>query len=98
MDRDDRTKTCAADAASSFPCLNEAESYRQRCSTQLGAVADRLDMRIVVVDGGSTDGTRAIVESIAAANPRVALLAQSDKRIQSAAINLAVAEFGDDFD
>ena len=38
-----------------------------------------------------------IVETFAAANPRVALLA-NDKRIQSAAINLAIAEFGDDFD
>ena len=65
-----------------------------RCFEQLRPAADRLGARIVVADGGSTDGTLAIVEEIAGKDPRIILL-HNEKRIQSAAINLAVATFGD---
>ena len=52
-------------------------------------------MRIVVADGGSTDGSRAIVERIAARDPRVILL-DNPKRIQSAGVNLAARLYGED--
>jgi succinoglycan biosynthesis protein ExoA len=57
----------------------------------------RLGARIIVADGGSTDGTLAIVEDIIAKDPRVALL-HNKRRIQSAAINLAVGTFGEGAD
>jgi succinoglycan biosynthesis protein ExoA len=79
-----------------IPCLNEA-SHIGPLLEQLRAPADRLDMAVIVADGGSKDGTREIVENIAAANDRVALL-RNAKRIQSAAINLAVATYGDYFE
>jgi succinoglycan biosynthesis protein ExoA len=78
-----------------IPCLNEAE-HIEALVGKLGPSAARLDLKIVVADGGSTDGTRQIVEEIAAADPRVVLL-PNPKRIQSAAINLAVETFGGDF-
>lgn len=78
-----------------IPCLNEA-AHIEALIGRLAPSAERLDLRIVVVDGGSSDGTPDIVEKIVAANPRVRLLS-NPKRIQSAAINLAVEKFGDGF-
>lgn len=77
-----------------IPCLDEAAHIGVLLG-QLRPAAARLGARIIVADGGSTDGTQAIVEKIAAEDPRVVLLA-NPKRIQSAAVNLAVATFGDD--
>lgn len=79
-----------------IPCLNEA-AHIGALLEQLRPAAARLGARIVVADGGSTDGTQAIVEKIVAEDPRVVLLA-NPKRLQSAAINLAVATFGDGAD
>ena len=76
-----------------IPCLNEA-THIGALLDQLRPAAARLGARIVVADGGSTDGTVAIVEKVAAKDARVVLL-HNPKRIQSAAINLAVASFGD---
>ncbi|RWA68622.1 glycosyltransferase family 2 protein [Mesorhizobium sp.] len=78
------------------PCLNEA-AHIGALLEQLRPAAARLGARIVVVEGGSADGTQAIVEKAAAEDPRVILLA-NPKRIQSAAINLAVSTFGDGAD
>lgn len=79
-----------------IPCLNEA-AHIGALLGQLRPAAERLGARIVVADGGSTDGTLAIVEAVAAQDPKVVLL-HNPKRIQSAAINLAVATFGDGAD
>lgn len=78
------------------PTLNEAR-HIGGLLTALLIEAEALDARIIVADGGSSDDTTAIVERHAAANPRVALI-HNPQRIQSAAINLAVAQFGDDAD
>lgn len=75
-----------------IPCLNEADHIAPLIACLL---ADPANQRIVVADGGSTDGTRAIVERIAAGEPRVALMDNPD-RIQSAGVNRAVARFGGD--
>lgn len=79
-----------------IPCLNEA-AHIGGLLDQLRPAAARLGGRIVVADGGSTDGTQAIVEKIVAKDARVVLLA-NPKRLQSAAINLAVATLGEDAD
>jgi len=76
-----------------IPCLNEA-AHISALLGQLCPAAARLGARIVVADGGSTDGTLAIVEQIAAKDPRVILM-HNKRRIQSAAINLAVGTYGE---
>ncbi|TIS60404.1 MAG: glycosyltransferase family 2 protein [Mesorhizobium sp.] len=76
-----------------IPCLNEA-AHIGALLEQLRPAAERLGARIIVADGGSTDGTLGIVGKIAARDPRV-ILVHNDKRIQSAAVNLAVDTFGD---
>jgi succinoglycan biosynthesis protein ExoA len=78
------------------PTLNEARHIGQLL-VHLMVEAEAMDARIVVADGGSTDGTQAIAAEIAAANPRVTLI-HNPKRIQSAAMNLAVARHGDGMD
>lgn len=78
-----------------IPCLNEA-AHIETLIEGLAPSAGRLGLKIMVVDGGSSDGTREIVDRLAAADPRVALL-ENPKRIQSAAINLAVERFAEDF-
>lgn len=52
---------------------------------------------IVVVDGGSTDETRSIVQALQADDHRLHLLDNPD-RLQSAGINHAVARFGQGYD
>ncbi|MGF9692452.1 glycosyltransferase family 2 protein [Rhizobium sp. 0TCS1.26] len=75
-----------------IPCLNEA----RHIGTLLRDLAESRgnnDMLIVVADGGSTDGTREIVAGL---TPSIAdlVLLENPKRIQSAAVNLAVERFG----
>lgn len=73
-----------------IPCLNEAEHIAPLLA-QLARTTDQIGGRIVVVDGGSTDGTWEIVSAIASRDSCISLL-HNPRRIQSAAINLAVAE------
>ena len=49
--------------------------------------------RVLVVDGGSSDDTRNVVERLAAADRRLVLL-HNDARIQSAGVNLAAENAG----
>jgi succinoglycan biosynthesis protein ExoA len=77
-----------------IPCLNE-EDHIECIVTRLAVDKDGLLSRIVVVDGGSTDRTRAIVKRLAESNPRIALMHNS-KRIQAAAVNAAVREYGNE--
>lgn len=76
------------------PCLNE-EAHLPGLLDWL--VEDQTAGRIVVADGGSADRTRAIALAAAERDPRVTLL-DNPKRVQSAAVNLAVSTFGRDFD
>lgn len=73
------------------PCLNE-EAHLPALLQQLRN--DNPDAMIVVADGGSTDGSRHIVVQLGTADPLMILMDNPD-RIQSAGINLAVAQFGD---
>ena len=75
------------------PCLNE-EQHIERVVSHLAAEAERLDLKIVVADGGSTDQTRAIVERLSTNCPVV--LMNNSGRIQATGINDAVRKYGKD--
>ena len=79
-----------------IPCLNE-EKHLEQLVRELVANTRELDLRVVIVDGRSADKTAEIAQRLAAENPRVLYLFNI-KRIQSAAINLAIAKFGDTAD
>jgi succinoglycan biosynthesis protein ExoA len=84
-----------------IPCLNEAGHIegvvRQLLDDDTTTSAGPLELLIVVADGGSTDGTQQLVQALAAADPRVRLVANPG-RIQSSAVNRAVEAFGDDYE
>jgi succinoglycan biosynthesis protein ExoA len=71
------------------PTLNE-EAHIEGCLTSLLPQAERHDGQILVMDGGSTDRTRAIVEEMSLAHSVIRLV-DNPKRLQSAALNLAAA-------
>jgi len=79
-----------------IPTLNEARHIRRVITALLGS-ATRLEARIFVADGGSTDGTQALVAQMASQHPRIVLL-HNPKRLQAAAVNLVVAQYGGKLD
>ena len=73
------------------PCLNEASGI-EPCLTSLLEGDPRLaDATLIVVDGGSTDPTRAIVARMARRFPNMRMI-DNPRRLQSAGINLAVRQ------
>lgn len=82
----------ARDVLIVVPCLNEEANLPRLLDWLLGD-ADGAD--IVIADGGSTDGTLAIVRDYQRDHPNLHLLDNPD-RIQSAGINLAVTTMGRD--
>lgn len=77
-----------------IPCLNEA-AHLPTLLTRLSAAS--LPSRIVVADGGSSDGSQAIVNEAAKTDARITLL-DNPARIQSAGVNLAVRTYGESED
>jgi succinoglycan biosynthesis protein ExoA len=73
------------------PCLNE-QKHIEQVIARLTREAERLDLKVIVVDGGSGDRTCSIVQGIARSNTRVVLM-DNPKRIQAAAINAAVSKY-----
>ncbi|HVR61563.1 MAG TPA: glycosyltransferase family 2 protein [Polyangia bacterium] len=76
-----------------IPTLNEATHIQAVLGGLVKEAPSFSSMRIVVADGGSTDGTIAIVNQVAQRHPQIALL-HNPARIQSAAINLAARRYG----
>jgi succinoglycan biosynthesis protein ExoA len=73
------------------PCLNE-EAYIGECLASIGRfeLPAGCALEILVLDGGSTDGTRSRVEEAAAGDPRIRLI-DNPGRIQSTAMNTGLA-------
>jgi succinoglycan biosynthesis protein ExoA len=84
-------ETCSPGVLIVIPTLNEA-AHIGRLINWLSPILERLDARLVVADGGSTDGTREIVTDLARGHRRIVLLENFD-RLQSAGVNLAVDRF-----
>ncbi|WP_051378225.1 glycosyltransferase family 2 protein [Derxia gummosa] len=76
-----------------IPTLNEARTIEGVIASLLADPPRDARLDLVVADGGSGDGTQAIVERIAAARANVRLL-HNPRRLQSAAVNLAARQFG----
>ena len=70
------------------PCWNAADSIERAIGSVLGDHETSLEC--VVVDDGSTDGSPAILERLAAADPRVVVIRVPENAGASAARNLAL--------
>ena len=91
-----QARTVTVDPASvlvAIPTLNE-EAHIEATLRDMLRGHEGPAFKIVVADGGSTDNTRAIVESLRAEMPTLHLLDNPD-RLQSAAINRVVAEMAE---
>jgi succinoglycan biosynthesis protein ExoA len=80
-----------------IPTLNEDAHIEGVIDTLSRGLDPAHDVRIVVADGGSTDGTVDRVVRMAASRPWLTLL-PNPRRIQSAAVNLAARTLGADVD
>ena len=69
-----------------MPALNE-ERYVSAAIASIMPSPHELEFELLVIDGGSTDRTREIVQAAAASDSRVRLVS-NEKRIQAAAVNL----------
>ena len=79
-----------------LPALNE-EAYIEEAIRTVTPQDAHFPYEIIVVDGGSTDRTRALVAEIARTDPHVRLL-DNPQRLQSAGINLAARHAHPDTD
>ena len=73
------------------PCWNAEDSIERALGTVLADRATPLE--VIVVDDASTDGTLAILERLAAADPRVIVVRSPRNAGASAARNLALQRF-----
>jgi succinoglycan biosynthesis protein ExoA len=76
-----------------IPTLNEVATIEGVLKTLSVDLPAGIDVRFVVADGGSRDGTVEIVQKIASARRDVTLM-RNELRIQSAGVNLALKCFG----
>jgi succinoglycan biosynthesis protein ExoA len=77
-----------------IPCVDEKQHIEGIITCVLREAA-RLTMKIIVVDGGSTDGTLTILHRLTERDSRIIML-DNKKRIQSVAVNSAVDAYGAD--
>lgn len=73
-----------------MPSLNEEHFIEAAVNSVIPNVAG-LDYEILIIDGGSVDGTLRIVERLSSENPRIRLL-HNPKRLQAAALNIGAAQ------
>ena len=76
-----------------IPTLNEGRTIEGVIASLSPDLPPDVAASFVVADGGSTDGTTALVRRIATGRPDVLLL-HNPQRVQSAAVNLAARTFG----
>lgn len=93
MLQNENLRSSAAPVLVVIPCRNE-EVHIERVINTLLSEADRVNMKIVIADGGSTDRTLEIVRRLAARNNRILLLDEPGKH--SAALNNAVRTYGNE--
>jgi GT2 family glycosyltransferase len=73
------------------PCYQEASHIHEALAAVLASAGERTNIEILVVDGGSTDGTREQVRSMTAVDARIRLLCHS-QRHTALSLNLGIEQ------
>ena len=89
--RTDNPSTAAPQVTVIVPCRNEAGNIRRCLDSILGNDFPPERFEVLVADGQSDDGTRAIVEEFARSHPAVRLL-DNPQRTAAAGLNRGIAE------
>jgi glycosyltransferase involved in cell wall biosynthesis len=74
-----------------MPCYNERATIREIVSRVLGVHLPNIEVELLIVDDGSTDGTRAILEELGA-RPEVRVLLQERNQGKGAAVARGIRE------
>ncbi len=85
---------CSNGIAIVVPTLNEANGIAAVIAALLRDLPAKVDTRLFVADGGSSDGTVAIVAEMARTDPRIILI-DNPKRLQAVATNLVAETVAD---
>jgi succinoglycan biosynthesis protein ExoA len=72
------------------PCLNERRSVERSLRSLLDGTFPAADMEVLVIDGCSADGTRAILDRLREREPRLRIL-DNPRRSTPSALNLGIA-------
>ena len=78
-----------------MPCLNEAHCIASTLGSVIKTNYPKENMEIIVVDGQSTDGTKKILEDLAAGCPTLRILT-NPRGIAPAAMNIGIKAAGGD--
>jgi dolichyl-phosphate beta-glucosyltransferase len=80
-----------------FPCYNEAERLPRTLGTYLGRLSQTpVQVEVLVVDDGSTDGTSAVASTIAAGDGRVRVIRSEFHRGKGFAVRTGMLAAGGD--
>jgi glycosyltransferase involved in cell wall biosynthesis len=74
-----------------MPCYNERATIREIVSRVLSVELPAVEIELLIVDDGSTDGTRAILEELGA-RPEVRVLLQAENQGKGAAVARGIRE------
>jgi succinoglycan biosynthesis protein ExoA len=97
MSQSDNRASCPLRIIVAIPTLNEGPNIQRVLDELMADLPTDAIVDFVVADGGSTDDTVGIVSGIIAHHMNVRVV-HNDKKIQSAAVNLIVERFGDNYD
>jgi glycosyltransferase involved in cell wall biosynthesis len=72
-----------------IPCFNESDYIEQTLNSLLDNSYPKNFYEIIIIDGGSTDGTKTIVGNIIKINKNIKII-DNPKKIQSAGLNIGI--------
>src|SRR5882757_8420211 len=79
-----------------MPCYNEKDFVEQIVAEVIAVDLGATKKEIIIVDDGSTDGTRALLQKLAAKHPEITLLLQEVNQGKGAALKKGIlASSGD---
>lgn len=88
-DRSDGTTTVSDFVSVVVPCRNEVSAIAQCLDSIIANDYPKNDLEVLIVDGMSEDGTRAVVEGYLAQHPFLRLL-DNPKRVTPSALNIGI--------